>query len=99
MFVVLYEIKVKAGFEDKFRAAWHDVTQAIIGEMGSLGARLHRRPDGAFIAYAQWPNRELWQRGHHHIEQEAVNMHLDEGFIEVPTVLMELDVLDDLLVK
>jgi heme-degrading monooxygenase HmoA len=99
MFVVLYEIKIKAGFEDEFRKAWHDLTQAIIGEMGSLGARLHRRADGTFIAYAQWPSRELWQKGHHHIEQEAVKMHLDQGFIEVPTVLMELDVLDDLLVK
>jgi heme-degrading monooxygenase HmoA len=99
MFLVVYELRIKYGFEDSFKQAWHNVTKALITENGSLGARLHVRDDGAFVAYAQWPNREMWQAQHHHIEETAIKMHLDEEFIEFPTVIMEMELVDDLLVQ
>jgi heme-degrading monooxygenase HmoA len=99
MFVVVYELRIKSGYEESFRKAWHDVTKQVITNNGSLGARLHLRDDGAFIAYAQWPTREQWAASHHHIQETAVKMHLDDEFIEVPTVVMEMEMLDDLLVE
>lgn len=98
MFVILYELRIKSGYEESFERAWHDVTKQVIAKNGSLGARLHRRSDGAYIAYAQWPTREQWQKSHHQIEEESVRLHLDEEFVEVPTVIMEMEVVDDLLV-
>jgi quinol monooxygenase YgiN len=59
---VIYRFKVKPGMEDAFVDAWHRLTVAIRRERGSLGSRLHRADDGAFVAYAQWPDRELFQR-------------------------------------
>lgn len=99
MFCVLYELKIKPGFEQKFLVAWHSVTQSVITTNGSLGARLHKADYGPYIAYAVWPDRVTWEAGHHAIEAEALRMHLGAWLDEVPTVLMKLDVIDDLLVQ
>lgn len=98
MFCVVYELKVSPEREERFRQAWHDVTKAIVNDYGSLGARLHKDEDGLLIAYAQWPDRESWQAGHHFIEAETKRLHLEDCLDEIPTVVMKLMVLDDLLV-
>ena len=61
MFIALYRWKLKPGKEDQFRKAWSEVTVAIRENCGSLGSRLHRSEDGTWVAYAQWPTKELWQ--------------------------------------
>lgn len=99
MFCVVYELKIKPGSEEKFLGAWHSVTLSVIATNGSLGARLHKADYGAYIAYAVWPDRKTWEDGHHQIEAQAMRMHLEELLDEVPTVLMKMDVVDDLLVK
>ena len=97
MFCVLYEFKVKAGQKEAFREAWRTVTENVVQEYDSLGARLHESDDGAWIAYAQWPDINSWQRGHVIIEEESKQMHVDNFLDEVPRVLMKLNVIDDLL--
>jgi quinol monooxygenase YgiN len=61
MFVALYRWRVKPGREAEFRAAWVAVTEATYRTYGSLGSRLHRDADGAWVAYAQWPSRAAWE--------------------------------------
>ena len=62
MFIVMFEFVVKDGFEEQFLASWPKTTQGIYLFKGSLGSRLHRDKDGAFIAYAQWPNEETYRK-------------------------------------
>ena len=62
MFIVMFEFVVKNGFEEQFLAAWPKTTQGIYLFKGSLGSRLHRDKNGAFIAYAQWPDEEAYRK-------------------------------------
>lgn len=98
MFCVVYELRIKPGFEKEFLQAWHDVTQAVIAKNHSLGARLHLADTGVYIAYAQWPDRATWEQGHHAIEQEAMRLHLERYLDEAPDAILKLDVIDDLLI-
>ncbi|PCH81282.1 MAG: hypothetical protein COB96_02755 [Planctomycetota bacterium] len=61
-FAVLYRWKIRNGMEQKFRAAWETVTDLLMEKRGSLGSRLHQSEDGLWVAYAQWPSREAWDR-------------------------------------
>lgn len=100
MYCVLYEMKVKPDQIDHFRRAWHALTESLVKNQNSLGARLHRKDHGtSFIAYAQWPDRPTWQAGHEYIDRELQRLHLDQCFEEIPTIVMKLDVIDDLLVQ
>ena len=38
------------------------MTEALKRERRALGSRLHRDDDGTWLAYAQWPSREAWER-------------------------------------
>lgn len=98
LFCVIYEIKVKAGKEQEFRAAWHKVTLDVINECGSFGARLHKGDNGTFIAYAQWPDRASWEQGHKVVEMESLQLHVDDFLDGIPAVLFSLTVVEDLLV-
>jgi len=62
MFIVIYEFDVKEGREDKFVAAWLEVTAGIYQNHGSFGSRLHRDKSGKYIGYAQWPDKKSWAR-------------------------------------
>src|SRR5262245_20246343 len=61
-FAVVYRWKVKAGLEAQCREGWERVTRAIMAGRGGLGSRLHVMDDGTWVAYAQWPSREAWER-------------------------------------
>ncbi|MGZ3693699.1 MAG: antibiotic biosynthesis monooxygenase family protein [Bdellovibrionota bacterium] len=62
MFVALYEAVAKSGKESEFEEFWAEVTEAIFRVHGSLGSRLHTtETPGTYIAYAQWPTREIFE--------------------------------------
>lgn len=61
MFAVVYRWRIKPGHEASFEEGWRAGTQAIAAEFGGLGSRLHRGDDGCFYAYAQWPDRAMWE--------------------------------------
>jgi heme-degrading monooxygenase HmoA len=65
MFAVIYQFTVKEGREEDFKHAWATVTEAIYRNCGSLGSRLHisTKDPLAFIAYAQWPSEEFYDKG------------------------------------
>ena len=62
MFAVIYRWKVLPGREAQFEEGWRAGTAAIAREFGGWGSRLHRGEDGVFVAYAQWPDRETWEK-------------------------------------
>lgn len=62
MYIVMFEFVVKPGAEQQFLDAWAKTTQGIYLFKGSLGSRLHRDKSGAFIAYAQWPDKATWKK-------------------------------------
>lgn len=97
MLAVVYEMKVSPDKERFFRDAWHTVTAEMVRDHGSLGARLHLSEHGTWIAYAQWPDQQSWQNGHRLIDEKIKQLHLDDYFLEVPTILLKLTVVDDLL--
>ena len=59
-FVAIYRWRVHPEKREQFQRAWFAVTQSIKADRGGLGSRLHQADDGTFVAYAQWPNREMW---------------------------------------
>ena len=102
MFVAIYRWRVIPGCERQFEEGWRRGTIAIRNELGGWGSRLHRDADGAYIAYAQWPDEETWSRavaaGMPHSDQEARKMYRDaiaEGGFEtlyaMPVAVDELD--------
>jgi quinol monooxygenase YgiN len=69
MFAVVYWWRVHPGKEEQFRKAWRHGTELITAKYGSYGSRLHRESDGRFVAYAEWPDEETWQKA---FEQKMV---------------------------
>lgn len=61
MYAAIYAWKVIPGREERFRAGWRRVTEALLEQRGSFGSRLHRSADGRVIAYALWPDEETWK--------------------------------------
>jgi hypothetical protein len=81
MFAAIYRWRVIPGLEAQFEEGWRRGTIAISRELGGWGSRLHRAPDGAYIAYAQWPDEATWTRavdaGMPHSDAEARKMYRD----------------------
>jgi len=75
MFAVIYRWKLIPGREAQFEEGWRAGTEAISREFGGWGSRLHRGDDGVAVAYAQWPDRETWEKAMatrmHHSNDEA----------------------------
>ena len=63
-FVVIYRWRLHPGKEPQFQQVWSRNTPLIIEKCGGLGSRLHRADDGTWLAYAQWPDRETWERSY-----------------------------------
>jgi len=62
MFVAVYWWRIHPGKEDQFRSAWRRGTELITERYGSYGSRLHRNRDGRFVAVAEWPDEDTWQK-------------------------------------
>ena len=62
MFVAVYWWRVKPGRRTSSAKPGAAETEAITALYGSHGSRLHRERDGRFVAYAEWPDEESWQR-------------------------------------
>ncbi len=100
MFCVVYEFKVKEGANLEFESAWADFTEAIFRVCGSLGSRLHKTDNPQiYIAYAQWPSREIFYRD---LPQESYTPKewsrreaMRASLIIPPNKVYELDLFDD----
>lgn len=61
-FIVIYRWRLHPGKEAQFREAWERMTPILMRERGALGSRLHRAEDGTWLAYAQWPSKDAWEK-------------------------------------
>lgn len=75
------------------------MTLEIRENCGGLGSRLHKAEDGTFIAYAQWKDKETWEKAQEipTIDEAAAAMMRDSIEERFPTVFM--NAIDDLLLK
>lgn len=97
MYIAIYDFKVKAGFEKQFEENWHIVTEAIYKYKGSLGSRLHIAEDGTYLAYAQWPSKEAYEKEVvFPIEIEDNRKLMREACVDISTYKL-ITVKDDLL--
>jgi quinol monooxygenase YgiN len=90
-FAVIYRWKLKPGRQRDFLAGWRRATAAIRGARGGLGSRLHRTPDGTWLAYAQWPDRATWEasRAQGTADSEAAALMHDSIEEQLPPILLE----------
>lgn len=79
MYVVLYQFQVKEGQEQEFRKHWNSLTQAMLSETNSVGARLHAGEHGTYVAYVQWPTRESYE----------AQKDLSHGAVQARTAMLE----------
>ncbi len=97
MFCVVYQWAVKPSKEKEFRETWCEITEAIFRQHGSMGSRLHKNYDGSFVAYAQWPSRELWQNQAITIGVEHTESKQRKCLLQPIRVILQLDMTDDML--
>jgi quinol monooxygenase YgiN len=99
MFCVVYQWQIKANKDEQFRQTWCTITEAIFSQHGSLGSRLHKNDDGTFVAYAQWPSRELWEDSAPTLGVDLARAEQNACLVEGTgvTVVFRLTVMDDLL--
>jgi heme-degrading monooxygenase HmoA len=98
MFAVIYRFSVRPGELNEFTAAWEELTILIRKHEGSLGSRLHRSGENEYIAYAQWPERSVWEGSGKLLPPEAdvVRKRLRDSCTSIETIY-ELEVVKDLL--
>ena len=100
MLIALYELRSKSGREKDFEKAWSEVTDAIYATQGSMGSRLHKTETlGHYIAYAQWPSREVYEAAnasrYSEAQQDALRRMRDA--MESADTLYLMEVCDDRL--
>ena len=100
MLIALYELTSKPGRERDFEKAWAEVTDAIHSTQGSLGSRLHKTgPSGHYIAYAQWPSREVYEAAdasRYSEPQQEARTRMKDAMQSARTIYL-MDVCDDRL--
>lgn len=98
MFAVIYHFEVIPGEEGSFIEGWKGLTQSIYQFEGSLGSRLHKKNEGNYIAYAQWPNRKSWEESGNNLPPEAAvfRKKMKDACRSIKTE-HELEMIEDLL--
>lgn len=102
MFCVVYRFHVRQDEEEQFQAGWKALTEILKAQNGALGSRLHRDSNGAWIAYAQWPDEPTWSSCNNTSpEAERARKLMSDSKVEgkETEVLFKLNVLHDLLTK
>lgn len=98
MYCIIYRFEIKSGSEKEFKDAWQSLTLLFRRYAGSLGSRLHRAGDD-FIAYAQWPDKETYDRADVKLpkeEAERFRKQMAESCIKIeriPDLEVEIDLL------
>lgn len=98
MFAAIYSFKVHPGKDAQFIKAWEELTRLIYQFENSLGSRLHKKSEGLYIAYAQWPDKDTWSNSGAKLPESAnefrIKMKAACSAIETEH---ELEMLSDLL--
>jgi hypothetical protein len=98
MHAVIYKFNVIEGFESDFEIAWIKLTEAFMTYSGGLGSRLHKDMEGNYVAYAQWPDRETWEKAGSKLPKSTEEpIKAMKRSCESTDVLFHLEVTNDLL--
>lgn len=73
---IIYSFTVVEGKENEFIACWTALTKLIYEYEGSYGSRLHKVNDNLFIGYAQWPDKETYDKSGNNLPEEANSLRL-----------------------
>ncbi|MFT4752613.1 MAG: heme-degrading monooxygenase HmoA [Salibacteraceae bacterium] len=100
MFTVIYKMKVKQGCDKDFIRGWKSLTKFIYEYEGSLGSRLHKLEEGHYLAYAQWPSKEVFSNAGDNLPEIAhESRKLMKDSCEKITTGYEMQVVTDLFEK
>ena len=101
MFCVVYQIRIKKSHLtqiDDFIQAWVDMTNFIKQYEGGLGSRLHQVSQTEYLAYAQWPSRETWEKSGNNLPKEArIARETMRSCYESFEAIHTMDMVEDLL--
>ena len=98
MYCILIEFRPLPGKEKEFLKAWKDLTKYIYENFGSKGSRIHRSEVGKYIAYAQWPGKEIYENVSGTKEGEKLREEMNKFLQKDGVIVLEkLEVLEDLL--
>ena len=97
VFTVIYQFIVKPNAKTAFIQAWKALTELIYNHESSLGSRLHLTEDGTYLAYAQWPSKEVWKSSGAKLpaSSDAIRKQMREA-CESIEILYQLEVIEDL---
>ncbi len=98
MYVAIYEFETHPGKEKVFIESWNTLTRYIYQHMNSLGSRLHKSSDCIYLAYAQWPSKEVFEANNTELPPEmvAIRETMRNACVHVGR-LVEMDTVDDFL--
>ena len=71
MYIVLYSFKLKPNKTLDFIKGWEGLTTLIYQYEGSLGSRLHKKDTLDYIAYAQWPSKDIFDNSGKNLPEKA----------------------------
>lgn len=98
MYIVLYNFQIKPELEKDFIKGWKGLTSLIYKFEGSLGSRLHKKDNENYIAYAQWPNKTVFENSGSNLPEQADHFRdMMRASCQDIKVLEKLDVTEDLL--
>lgn len=99
IFTVVYSFKIIDGKSNDFVKCWTALTKYIYKFEGSHGSRLHELDGNSFMAYAQWPDKETFERSGKNRPAEILNIskQMRECCIEIKTEFQSETVICDLL--
>ena len=99
MYIVIYSFEIEKGKYLEFVDSWKMLTNIIKKDAGGLGSRLHKKSEIEYIAYAQWPNKETFDKAGSKLAEKAIEIR-DKMRVSGVKVKMldQLEVVEDLLV-
>lgn len=98
MLIIIYSFKPKAGREVELIKLWKKITTSLRNNCNSLGSRLHKASDSEYIAYAQWPNEDTYERAKLFEELDSLRSKFKD-VINSMEVLHKAEIVEDLLVS
>ena len=97
MYCVIYKFIVHSSKAEDFIAGWKGLTQETYKNERSLGSRLHKVSEMEYLAYAQWPSKEVYENANNMSEAaHRYRNQMRESCVSIE-VLNEMQVVEDLL--
>ena len=97
MHAVIYRFEIKEGQAKAFLEGWLGLTKLIYQYEGSLGSRAHKVSQREYIAYAQWPSKDIFDKAGSKLPSEEADKHrkkMKDACDQIET-LYEMEMVED----